>query len=398
MLKTFVRAPDLSLAGEVRGWGKLEVTLRWGEVGSWNISGPAVGLIEQLAQPGYGLIVVDPRGVPLLNPDGVLISGDVEDNGPRSWSADGQDAYPGTLTIAGGDDTAIVADEFAFPDPTQSVANQTAAAYDSRSGVAETVIKGYVSANVGSTRAAARGDASAPNARTVTVAADAARGSTVSYKARFDRLMDVVRTLGQASTPKLAGRVTDTGGVLTFDVYEGVDRSGEIVFSRARRNLRGYSVSRSMPTATHVVVAGSGEGTARAFRERKDSAAANQWRRIVRTFVDQRQTTDAAELDAAGDEELERNRRSGALSATAVDTPNMRFGVHFGLGDLVTVELEPTVTITDRVTAVTIAVTDKGIEPTQIQIGVPDLDPKTPEAYRRASRALDQIAALSRRY
>jgi hypothetical protein len=399
MLKTFVRDPDLGLAGEVRGWTSLEVTLRYNQVGAWTLTGQAAGLITALQTPGAGLIVADLDGVPLLSADGVLISGDVEEDGPRVWSADdASSAWPGTLTLAGGDDLAVVADELAFPDPTHAVSAQTAAAYDARSGVAETVIKAYVSANVGSTRASARGDAAAPDARTVTVASSSGRGSSVSFQARFDPLMDVVRTLAQASSPQLGARVTSSGGALTFDCYEPVDRSGTVVFSRTRRNLRGYSVSRSAPTATHVVVAGSGTGTARAFTERKDSAAAESWRRIIRTFVDQRQTNIAAELQAAGDEELVKGRGSGVLSATAVDTPKMRFGEHFGLGDLVSVELETGAVIVDQVTAAKITVTDAGREPTQLTIGNPDADPQLPEAYKRASAALDQIAALNRRY
>ena len=397
MLKTYVRDPDLRIVGEVRGWTRLEVRLAWLGVGSWLLEGPAMGLVEQLAQPGYGLVVVDPRGVPLMSPDDVLISGDVEDNGPRVWSADSNDdAYPGTLTITGGDDFAIIADELAFPDPARAVTSQSAA-YDKRSGPAETVIKGYVAANVGTSRAAARGDAAAPGVRTVTVAPSQGRGSHVSYSARFDPMIDVVRHCAQTSTPPLGVRVQQNGPGLLFDVYVPQDRSGEVVFSRSRRNLRGYSVQRSMPTATHVVVGGGGEGAARVIRERKDSAAAAEWRRIIRVFVDQRHTTDTTELDAAGDEELMRNRRSGALSATAVDTPNMRFGRHFGLGDLVTVELEPGVRIVDRVTAATIVCTDEGLQPVELQIGNPDVDPQLPESYRRASMALDQIAALARR-
>lgn len=394
---TYVRNADLSLAGELRGWTKLDVTLKWRGVGSWSISGPARGLMTSLMEPTRGLIVVDRRGMPLLSADGVVISGDVEEDGPRAWSADGEDAHPGTLTLAGGDDLAIVADELAFPDPTNAVTSQTAAAYDARSGAAETVIKGYVSANVGSTRASARGDASVPGARTVTVAASSGSGSTVSYQARFDPLLDVVNAMADASSPQLGVRVQQSGSALVFDVYETTDRSGRAVFSRARRNLRAYSLTRSMPTATHVVVAGQGEGTARVFRERKDTTAANEWGRIVRTFVDQRQTNVSAELDQAGDEALEQGRRTGALSVTAVDTPSMRFGQHFGLGDLVSVELETGVVLTDRVTAAAISVTDAGPQPTQITIGTPDQDTKTTELYALVKRLQTQIGALQRR-
>lgn len=399
MIKTYARAADLALRGELRGWTKLEVTVRYGQVGSWTITSPASGLVPKLLVPGAGLIVVDTASLPLLNPNGVLLSGDVEEIGPRTWSADSSaDAYPGTLTVSGGDDLAVVADELAYPDPTQPSTSQAAFTYDFRSGPAETVIKAYVAANVGTGRAAARGDALVPNARLVTIAPDLGRGSTASFKARFDPLMEVVRGLGQASTPKLAGRVTQSGTSLNFDTYAPVDRSASVRFSRARRNLRGYAITRSAPTATHVVVAGAGTGTARAYRERADVDAAQEWRRIIRVFVDQRQTEESAELNAAGDEELARARRSGVLTATAVDTPKLRFGQHFSLGDYVTVEVEPGVAMVDQVTAVKITVTEKGPEPTEITIGNPELDPQTPEAYKRAARALDEIAALQRRY
>lgn len=398
MLKAYLRGPDLSRVGEIRGWSSLTIKLVWNGVGSWTLEGPASGLIERLGQPGYGLIVVDPRGVPLLSPDGVVIAGDVEDNGPRVWSADNaEEAFPGKLTLVGGDDLAVVADELAFPDPLNAVPNQTAD-YDKRTGPAETVIKGYVSANVGTTRAAARGDSSAPTVRTVTVAADQGRGSTVSYSARFDPLLDVIRTCATASTPKLGVRVQYTASGLLFDIYTPQDRSSYIRFSRSRRNLRGYSVQRSMPTVTHVVVGGGGEGVNRLFVERKDSSAAAEWFRVVRTFVDQRQTEDTAELEAAGDEELQRGRRSGVLSATAVDTPRMRFGEHFCLGDLVTVELENGISITDRVTAAIIRVTEEGMTPTEIQIGAEDVDTQLPESYARADEALRKLMELARRY
>lgn len=398
MIRTYARAADLSLAGEMRGWNKLEVTIRYKEVGSWAITGPASGSVPRLITPGAGLIVIDSRGVPLLSDNGVLISGDVEEIGPRTWSADGQDAHPGTLAVSGGDDLAIVADELAYPDPTETATSQAAFTYDFRSGIAETVIKAYVDANIGTGRATARGDAAVPNARLVTVASDLARGSTVSFKARFDPLMDVVRTLGDASTPLLAPTVRQSGTDLVFDVAAPTDRSESVVFSQARRNLRGYSITQSAPTATHVVVAGDGTGTGRAFRERSDTTAAQEWHRIIRTFVDQRQTSVAAELDAAGDEELAKARRSGVLSATAVDTPRMRFGEHFSLGDYVSVEVEAGTAFTDQVTAAKFTVTEQGVQPTEITIGSPDLDPHTPEAYKRVAQALAQISALQRRY
>lgn len=402
-LAAFVRKPDLSLAGELRGWTRLEVTLRWLGVGSWQVQGPNRGLLASLMEPRRGLVVVDRRGIPLHSPNNVVISGDLEEDGPLTWTAEGSDSGPGTITLAGGDDLAIVADELAYPDPTRTVVDQITStdAYDVRSGAAETVIKGYVGANVGADRHANRDDPDVPDARTVVIAADQERGATVSYRARFDPLLEVVSKVSAASAaaagPHLGARVQQDGTDLVFDVYEPADRSARVRFSRARRNLRGYSLTRSMPTATHAVVAGGGEGTARVFRERKDASAANEWGRVVRVFVDQRQTTETTELDAAGDEALEQGRRTGALSVTAVDTPSCRFGVHFGLGDLVAVELGTGTALVDRVTSAVISATEEGPQPTQITIGVPDLDPQTSELYALVKRLQEQLGALQRR-
>lgn len=400
MYKVYVRDTDLTLTGELKGFTKLEVNLTYGLYGvsSWTVSGPASGHMTKLYTPGRGLVVVDKRGLPLHSSSGVLIAGDVEDDGPHSWSSDSAaDASPGSVQLSGADDLAVVEGEQAFPDPTLSVEDQGATTYDSRSGKAETVIKGYVGDNVGVSRTVARGDADVPDARLVTVAPDLARGSDASFKATFDPLMDILKTVGQTSTPQLAPRVTQVGSDLVFDVYAPVDRSADVRFSKRRKNLRAYSVSRSAPTVTHVVVAGGDTGTGRAYTERKDATAANQWRRIRRSFVDQRQTTTVSELQAAGDEELARGRRSGVLSATAVDLPKMRFGEHFGLGDWVAVEAETGVVYVDQVTAVKITIGDKGVEPTLITIGNPDLDPTTPAVFARADRALQLIGELQRR-
>lgn len=400
MYSVYVRDVDLTLKGELRGFTKLEVSLSYGlyGAGSWTVSGPASGHMTKLYTPGRGLVVVDQRGVPLHSPSGVLIAGDTEDDGPHTWSADSVgDAYPGSVQLTGGDDLAVIEGELAFPDPALGVEDQGATTYDSRSGKAESVIKGYVAANVGTGRASARGDASVPDERLVTVAPDLARGSDASYKATFDPLLTVIKTVGQTSTPQVAPCVTQDGSDLVFDVHVPVDRSAEVVFSRRRRNLRAYSVSRSAPTVTHVVIAGGDTGTGRAYTERKDATAANQWRRIRRSFVDQRQTTTVSELQAAGDEELARGRRSGVLSATAVDLPTMRFGQHFALGDWVGVEIETGVVLVDQVTAVKITIGEKGVEPTLITIGNPDLDPTTPAVFARADRALQLISELQRR-
>ncbi|WP_190869036.1 hypothetical protein, partial [Actinomadura sp. RB99] len=104
-LQTFVRGADLRIIGEIRGWRTLEVTLRYMQVGSWQITGAADSLVARLAEPGRGLVVRDPRGVPLHAPDGVLISGDLGEDGPQEYAAgDSGKTGAGSLQLTGGDD------------------------------------------------------------------------------------------------------------------------------------------------------------------------------------------------------------------------------------------------------------------------------------------------------
>src|SRR6478735_965368 len=75
------------------------------------------------------------------------------------------------------------------------------------------------------------------------------------------------------------------------------------------------------------------------MRTSTDSLAAEvAWNRKIEQFIDQRQTSDVAELNQAGDEAI----AAGGMSATGVkaiptDTTNGIYGVDWDLGDKVTV-------------------------------------------------------------
>lgn len=387
MLQVIARGSNLERLGYVP-WRRLAITLRDLAVSTWSITiTPHPNVVDKLV-PGNGVIV--------LRDGEQILSGPVEDDGPRIRSADDEESTgPGLLTVGGGSDLAIVAGELAIPDPTQPINMQTAVAYDMRSGAAETVIKGYVGDNVGVGRPIWRNDVTGQ--RLVTIAADQLRGTTVSYSARFDPLMDIIRRISEVGGG-LRPRVTQSGTDLVFDVYEPVDRSGSVRFAWDIGNLHEVSWTRSAPTTTHVVVAGQGEGTARTFVERKDIPAAEQWRIVTRTFVDQRQTGDTAELEEAGDEALAEGGREGVLSATAVETAKVRFGRDFGLGDQVRVEPELDVSFVDVVDEVRIeADADSGRENVHITLGTPQGDERLPEVYRIVDQLARRIVALERR-
>ncbi|MFE9642355.1 hypothetical protein ACFYOC_25365 [Nocardiopsis alba] len=331
-LEIYSRDPDLRRRGPLP-WETASITLSHLAVSSWSLTMDATA--RDRVAPGWGIIVTLDR-TPIL-------TGPVEDPERERTSA----SSPGTVSVSGSDDLAVVAAMLAWPGPGASLGLQGTS--DRRSGPAETVIKGYVGANIGTGRAATRRDPAAPGAREVTVAPDLGRGSDVEFTARFDPLMDIIR----ACHGGLGVSVTQQGGALVFDTWEVEDRPSA-VFSHELGNLRSVRWRDAMPEATHAIVGGPGEGSARDLRIRSDPAAAQAWRMTTETFVDERSEENSRALDRAGDQALADTRRAGIIEATLADTPRLRFGHGYGLGDRVTIHPEPGVAYTDQITSVTI--------------------------------------------
>lgn len=481
--QVIARDPDLNRRGYLP-WTTLTLDHRHADMSAWTLTMPATPQVMAKLGPGWGAIILR-NGIELM-------SGPLEDDGPRTWSAT-DDGGPGTITVTGADDLAIVANELAYPDPTATATSQggvptpadpvlthaatggtvaagtyqvattyinargttlpsntvsvtttgststitvdsppavpgatgwyayvTSAggdtptrqqdpgsptaigtnytltappktngagvpgsnstggpAQDVQTGPAETVIKHYVSANVGTTRAAARGDASAPHARLVTVAADQGRGDDVTFSARFDSLLDIIQTISQAGS-NLGAEVIQVDSDLVFDVYEPRDLTARMRFSRTSGTLTAASTTVSMPTLTHAVVLGSGSNSGAAvdnsqvIAEVDDSATADDWRMIVRQTVDSSGVTDAAQMATAGQSALTAGKRQYARDVTIVETPQVRYPDTIKRGDLVTIvdPTRPGVVITDIISSAHIEVdASAGTKLVQINVG-----------------------------
>ncbi|MFC9085364.1 siphovirus ReqiPepy6 Gp37-like family protein [Nocardiopsis dassonvillei] len=331
-LEVYSRDPDLVRRGPLP-WQTATITLDHLGVSAWQLTMPATA--RERVAPGWGVFVTLDRAQ--------ILSGSVEDPERVRES----NSSLGSMTVSGADDLAIVASALAWPDPTAELAFQGGS--DARSGVAETVIKGYVGDNIGTTRATVRRDPAAPGARQVTVAPDLGRGAAVEHSARYTPLMEVIR----ACHGGLGITCQQSGSEIVFDVFEPQERPSA-VFSHELGNLRSCRWRDALPEVTHAIVGGDGEGAARPMQLRADSAAAQAWRMAVEEFVDERTETSTDALDAAGDQALADGRRAGIIEATLADTPRLRFGQGYGLGDYVTVSPEPGVAFTDQITSVVI--------------------------------------------
>lgn len=342
-----VRDSSLNRVGQITDEYKvgLEAVLRFRAVGAWKITLPTSHpMAEALRAPGAGIIITGDSGVLMSGPTRSAKSVKTDENPEGTWE------------ISGVDDNAILGERIAYPTPdTDDIAAQ--GDYDVRTGPAETVIKGYVNANLGP---------SAPTARRVpglTIQADNATGETVTGRARFDTLGALASQL--AVTSNLGFRVIQDGSNLEFQTYQPIDRSAEVRMDIDNYRLTKSEYAYTAPEATRVIVAGQGTGADRTLIERATTdsqQAETAWGRRIEVFKDQRNTNDTVELQQAGDEILaEKGITVESVSVTPTDDSSMDYPSDWGLGDKVSVVVGED-TISQIVTEVAIVITDEGVK------------------------------------
>lgn len=243
--------------------------------------------------------------------------------GPVEGKRDSDDR--GSVTFTAVDDIVILNEMLGYPQPGSAVTSQGTKT-DTRSGKAETVLKGFVSANAG-------------RFPYLSVAADQGRGATIGP------LSSRMAKLGELLLPELDSvRVTvvqrDVGGVqkLVLDVVTP-EAWGPVLYD-ADGAIDSWTYSRTPMTATHSVVMGAGEGTDREFRQVSDATASALWNRVIETTTDTRDlqldttTTDLntqakvdAAMDARGKTDLAEQAAKSGLSVVLSETDDFFYGV-----------------------------------------------------------------------
>lgn len=302
----------------------------------------------------------------------------------RGWRVicveDGQTVFSGPITkistkeqgkirdveLTGVTDMVALEDRIVLPTPTASPDAQSASAYWNRKGPAETLIVDLINGQAGPS-------AWQPWRTSGLVAARSqGRGARSSVNARFSVLLDEVSALATAG--KLVVDIVQVGTDLVPTVRVPVDRSRQVRFT-LQSGLDSYELSETAPTATAVLVGGQGEGTARTL---KLGSQASTWGRTVVRFQDRRDTDDAEEITKAITETLTEGAESAAATVNVTETEDKKFGVHWRLGDVVTVNLPGGGEIVDGARAVDITWTPHGRD-LEVTVGPPGTEPeKTP--------------------
>lgn len=305
------------LAARLDSYESLSVEPRHNAPGVWSLVLPVSDLSAKLTKTR--LVTFDYRGT--------RVTGAV-----RQYGAQADDSGRVSIEATGVDVLAWLGHLLCWPDPAAALGAQSTDRYRA-TGAAETVLRALVVAN--SDRLAGF-ELAAP--------ASAGRGGTVNLSERFSNLLTVVQS--KASYAGLGVRLglvnrsgTSTRADLTLQWYVPADKSNRVRLSHKVGTMRTWKQADTSPTATRAIVGGSGQGTARVFRQVVDGPAEAEWGSKQEVFVDARDATTTTLLDERGAEALTQAAEQSSFELEAVEATGMRYGEHFSLGDKVLVEL-----------------------------------------------------------
>lgn len=371
-IQLLVTDENLTLQGDpLDGWTALGCDL--------NFNKPASGTVTLPARPEYMAQLQPGNRLLLIRDDAIWCAGPLEVPQDFTWTV-GSD--PGEVTVNFTDDLARIAGYLTYPDPTSAFASQNTAAddvYSITTTNAETIIRTLVDDNCGPSAIAAR------QIPSLVLDSVASVGTSTSISTRFEPLLDPCRAV--ASNDGLGFRTRQDAGQIKFGVYAPADRTSTARFSAGLGNLRNVAFRYSAPTATSELVQGGDTGT-RAYVEVTSGDAATWYR--VEKLIDQTGTDNSnGELTQAGNLAFGDDGAQANLSTETVDTPDLRAGVDFGLGDLVTVELPTGLEVADLVRTIRLTATPNEGELVTSVIGSSD--------ETTASRTIRVVRELGRR-
>jgi hypothetical protein len=375
-LHTYLRGPDRKRALIADDFTSLQLVINANAVSHFKLSLPKDSRAEAMVGARFGVIV---------NVHDDTFSGDL-DVIEQATDADGRSKF----VLQGADDTAWLERRVVLPGASGITSGTFAAgniysgsAYDEQDGPGETVMRHYVEHNA-ITNNPVDGLSLEPNL---------ARGTTIGRSGRFQTLLELLQ--GCATGSGLGFRVVQDGTGLKFKVHEPQDLSGTVVFAREYGNLKSYKYVEKRPTCNHVIVAGQGEGTARYFYEAFDAVSVAKWGRIMR-FIDQRNEADGLKLQQIGDEALVKGAESRSLALVPINTGAVQYGREYRVGDLVAVKDDRFGTIVERVSQVTLSITNQNVLSVTPVIGNEASNPNVPDIFKRRRDDEERFRNLER--
>jgi len=372
---------DLVVQGDpIGGWTNLDATKRYCEPGSGSVDMPALPEIMAQLQPGNRLVVIR---------DGaVWMAGPLEIPTDYSWSVTDEPA--GRVSVSFSDDLATIAGYITWPTPANAWTAQLANTYRTMTATnAETIVRTLVNESCGP---GARSERRVPRLALDVVAGV---GTSTTLSTRFEPLLDVCRRIA-LDGGAFGFRTRQADGKILFGCYRPRDLTATARFSTGLGNLRSIQWKRSAPTVTHALIAGTEPDigtTGRTYVQVADASAAASWWRVEKYVDGSAQTDSDGELTQAGKGEIAAGAAPVELATVTVDTPDLKAGRDFDLGDKVTVALPHGVEVADLVRSIQLRATPEAGEYVTTLVGSPDAstDPALVRAIRTLSRRLGRL-------
>src|SRR5690606_3180563 len=170
----------------------------------------------------------------------------------------------------------------------------------------------------------------------LTVAPDQGRGSTITVRSRYHALIEKLQEA--ARYDDLGFRIVQIATGLQFQVYEPVNKTSSVVFSRERGNLGSYEYIVVAPEANFIIGVGQGEVEARFFAHLGDQPSRSLYG-TIEYFDDQRNIEDLNELINIINNRMIEKTEKTSLKIETLEVTNARFTVDYRLGDQVTDEI-----------------------------------------------------------
>ncbi|MET9729227.1 siphovirus ReqiPepy6 Gp37-like family protein [Streptomyces sp. NPDC006458] len=365
----------------IDGWTNLDATKKFNEPGSGSVDVPARPDVMAQLQPGNRLV--------LIRDGAVWMSGPLEIPADFTWSVTEEPGY-GKVTVSFSDDLAIVAGYITWPTPANAWTAQLANTYRQITSTnAETIIRQLVNENCGP---GARAERRIPS---FALDAVAGVGTSTTVKTRFEALLDTCRRIA-VDGGAIGFRTRQTAGQILFGCYAPRDLTATARFSIGLGNLRSITSKQSAPTVTHALIAGTEPETGtsgRTYVQTANTAAAASWWRVEKYLDGSAENDTNGELSQAGKEEIAAGAAPVELATVTVDTPDLKAGRDFDLGDKVTVALPYGVEVADLVRSIHLQATPDSGEYVTTLIGSPEAtsDPATVKAIRTLGRRLGRL-------
>ncbi|MFJ9900246.1 siphovirus ReqiPepy6 Gp37-like family protein [Streptomyces sp. NPDC091280] len=366
-----VRDAALNRIGVIDTWISMDLVVRYCQQGSWQILVEAGTPQADLLQKGGGVAIYQD------DVDFPILTGQIE-SFQHYWTND-QHTSLGSLYFGGKCDNKLAYSRLAFPDPSKSATQQWNTTDDTRtvSGPAGHLVWSELNQALGSGALANR------KVSGVVIGSDVTFGSTVSDNLQWDVIGTKLESWIDTTTTGYRFVWDPNTKLISLHLFSPRDLSKDVRFSRELGNLREFTWALTAPTVTRVIVACQGTGKNRYMYQQIDSDSEAEWGLQIEQFLDRRDlpikadpttglpikadlsvTDDAfttakqAVLDAAT-EALTTGAKNGNFQLYPIDTPHIKFGRDYFVGDLVTVSVDGT-EYTDIVREVSITVDQGG--------------------------------------